>query len=206
MAISFNDSNGSAKASANRYKYVDGENTIRLVGGVLPRYVYWVDGPGNKRVPFECLGFNREKEVFDNIEKDWVREFFPDLKCGWSYCMQGIVDGKLVLVDLKKKLWEQVRTAAEDLGDPTDLDNGWDLRFKKVKTGPLAYNVEYQLQVLKCKSEPVSAEDKELVANMKSIDDIVKRPTPNEQREALEKLRETTNPNTDSEIEEEFKI
>jgi len=42
-------------------------------------------------------------------------------------------------------------TAAEDLGDPTDPETGWDVMFKRVKTGPLPYNVEYQLQVLKCK-------------------------------------------------------
>ena len=206
MAISFNDSNGSAKAAANRYKYVDGDNVFRLVGGVLPRYVYWVDGPGNKRAPFECLGFNRDTETFDNLEKDWVREFYPDLKCGWSYSMQAIVDGKIVLVDLKKKLWEQIRTAAEDLGDPTDPENGWAIRFKRVKTGPLAYNVEYQLQVLKCKNAALTDAEKVLVSEMKPIDSIVKRPTANEQYEALKKMQESAEPNQDPDIEKDFDI
>ena len=42
---------------------------------------------------------------------------------------------KSKVVNLKKKLWEQIITAAEDLGDPTDPESGWDVQFKRVKTG-----------------------------------------------------------------------
>ena len=85
----------------------------------------------------ECLSFDRNSERFNNQEKDWVREYYPDLKCGWSYATQCIDNGEVKVVNLKKKLWEQIITAAEDLGDPTDPETGWDICFKRVKTGPL---------------------------------------------------------------------
>ena len=152
MAIKFNQHKGSAqKNSISSFQYRDGDNQFRLVGDILARYVYWIKGENEKDIPLECLSFDRNLETFNNKEKDWVREYYPDLKCGWSYATQCIDGGVVKVVNLKKKLWEQIITAAEDLGDPTDPTTGWDVKFKRVKTGPLPYNVEYQLQVLKCK-------------------------------------------------------
>ena len=152
MAIKFNQHKGSAqKNSISSFQYRDGDNQFRLVGDILARYVYWIKGENEKDIPLECLSFDRNLETFNNKEKDWVREYYPDLKCGWSYATQCIDNGVVKVVNLKKKLWEQIITAAEDLGDPTDPTTGWDVKFKRVKTGPLPYNVEYQLQVLKCK-------------------------------------------------------
>ena len=154
MALSFKQTKGKAQTSkVESYEYKDGENSVRLIGGVLPRYVYWVKGTNNKDIPIECLAFSRDKEKFDNLEKDWVQDYYPDLKCSWSYAVNCIDprDGKVKVLNLKKKLFEQILTAAEDLGDPTDYDTGWDVVFKRNKTGPLAFNVEYTLQVLRCK-------------------------------------------------------
>ena len=124
--------------------------------------------------------------------------------------MQCIHDGKVKVINLKKKLWEQIITAAEDLGDPTNPETGWDIRFKRVKTGPMTYNVEYQLQVLKCKPRPLDEEERALIANLKSMDEIMTRPTPESQRELLEKIvRGVSNSdsNTDDEaLEQEFKV
>ena len=156
MALSFNKSAGGAKKSSiTSYQYRDGDNEVRLVGDLLARYVYWLEGKNGKQIPFECLSFDRDEERFNNKEKDWVREYYPDLKCGWSYAMQCIAGGEVKIINLKKKLFEAILTAAEDLGDPTDPETGWDVKFKRVKTGPLPYNVEYQLQVLKCKQRPL---------------------------------------------------
>lgn len=210
MAISFNKQNGSAKKSnLNTYAYVAGDNTVRIVGDILARYVYWIKGENDKNIPMECLSFDRDAEAFTNKEKDWVREYYPDLKCGWSYATQCIVDGQVKVINLKKKLWEQVITAAEDLGDPTDPDTGWDLRFKKVKTGPLPYNVEYQLQVLKCKERPLTAEERELIVDLKSMDEVMARPTPDAQKELLDRVNAgsvNTTKDEDEMLEEEFKI
>jgi len=210
MALSFNDQRGSAqKADFATYKMADGENSVRIVGDILARYVYWVKGENGKNIPVECLAFNRDTESFDRAEKDWVAELYPDLKASWSYATQCIADGKLQVFNLKKKLWEQICTAAEDLGDPTDIEKGWDIKFKKVKTGPLPYNVEYQLQPLKCKPRALSDSERGLIADIRSMDDVMKRPTPEQQKEFLDKLRNNesaASKSAEEALEEEFKV
>lgn len=192
MAIKFNDTKGSAvKEKIDQYVYKNGDNSVRMVGDILPRYVYWVKGNNNKDIPMECLSFDRNLEKFTNKEKDWVREYYPDLKCGWAYACQVIdpSDKKVKVLNLKKKLMEQIIVAAEDLGDPTDPETGWAVHFKRVKTGPLVYNVEYQLQALKSKKAPLTDEERALVANLKSMEEVLVRPTPDAQHELLERIR-----------------
>lgn len=213
--VAFNKAKGTAqKNSIEQYQMRNGDNAIRFVGDLLARYVYWIEGENGKSIPFECLSFDREKEAFTNVEKDWVREFYPDLRCTWSYAIQCIditdgVEPKVVIFNLKKKLLEQIKTAAEDLGDPTDPDNGWGIYFKKVKTGALAYNVEYTLQVPKCMKgqRPLTAAEKAAVAAAKPIDELLVRPTADAQKELLERLRKGDQAeNVDDTLEEEFDI
>ena len=205
MALTFNQSKGEAqKSKVKSYTYVDGDNKVRLVGDICSRYVYWLKGENDKNIPMECLSYDREKETFNNLEKDWVREYYPDQKCTWSYAIQCIHGGEVKVFNLKKKLWEQIRVAAEDLGDPTDMETGWDVHFKRVKTGPMAYNVEHQLQPLKSKPRALTEDEKELVANLKSMDDVLPRPTADAQKELLDRLREGAGNSSDESIEEDF--
>ncbi len=205
MAISFNKQKGSAqKGNISSFQYRDGDMEFRLVGDILARYVYWIKGENDKDIPLECLSFDRNEERFANKDKDWVREYYKDLKCGWSYATQCITNGEVKVVNLKKKLWEQIITAAEDLGDPTDPVNGWDVKFKRVKTGPLPYNVEYQLQVLKCKHRPLNESEMELVGALKSMDVVMPRPTADAQKELLDRIRGANAQNVDEELEAEF--
>ena len=197
MALSFKNTKGKAQSNkVESYEYKDGENTVRLVGGVLPRYIYWLKGTNNKDIPVECLAFSREKEKFDNVEKDHVNEYFPEAKCSWSYSVNCIdpKQNKVVALNLKKKLFEQIVTAAEDLGDPTDYDTGWDIVFKRVKTGPLAFNVEYTLQVLRCKPRPLTEEERAMADAAKSIDEKFPRPTEAEVKALLEKITSNQDP------------
>ena len=191
MALSFKNTKGKAQSNkVEAYEYKDGENTVRLIGGVLPRYIYWLKGTNNKDIPVECLAFSREKEKFDNVEKDYVNEYFPDAKCSWSYSVN-IIDpkqNKVVALNLKKKLFEQIVSAAEDLGDPTDFDTGWDVVFKRVKTGPLPFNVEYTLQVLRCKTRALTDEERAMAETAKPIDEKFIRPTEAEVKALLEKI------------------
>ena len=99
--------------------------------------------------------------------------------------LSALITGQIKVVNLKKKLWEQIITAAEDLGDPTDPNTGWDICFKRVKTGPLPYNVEYQLQALKCKPRALTEDELTAIADLKSMDDVMSRPTPDAQKELL---------------------
>jgi len=193
MALSFKQTKG--KAASNKvesYEYKDGENTVRLIGGVLPRYIYWLKGTNDKDIPVECLAFSREKEKFDNLEKDYVPDYYPDLRCSWSYSINCIdpKDGKVKALNLKKKLFEQIVTAAEDLGDPTDYDTGWDVVFKRQKTGPLPFNVEYTLQVLRCKPRALSDTERELAEKAQNIDEKFPRPTADEVKALLDKIAE----------------
>lgn len=191
MALSFKQTKGKAQSNkVEAYEYKDGENVVRLIGGVLPRYVYWVKGANNKDIPIECLAFSREKEKFDNLEVDHVPQFYPDLRCSWSYSVNciDVKNQKVVALNLKKKLFEAIVTAAEDLGDPTDYDAGWDVVFKRVKTGPLPFNVEYQLQVLRCKPRPLTDEERAMADAAKSIDEKYPRPSAEEVLALLEKI------------------
>lgn len=200
MALKFNDSKGGAQKGANMYTYVNGENRIRLIGDIAPRYVYWIKGENDKSIPMECLAFDRNIEAFNNKEKDWVKEFYPDLKCTWAYAMQAIVDGEVKLVNLKRKLFEQIMETSDDLGDPTDPEKGWDVVFTRKKTGTHAFNVEYTLNPLRCTKRPLNDEEKALLAELKSMDEVMPRPTPEAQKELLEKV---TRGNNSSEVDEE---
>lgn len=191
MAISFGNTKGKAQSKkVDAYEYKDGENVVRLIGGVLPRYVYWLKGSNGKDVPVECLAFDRNEEKFNNLEVDHVPEFFSDKKCSWAYSINCIdpKDGKVKVLNLKKKLFEQIISAAEDLGDPTDYSDGWDVVFKRAKTGPLPFNVEYTLQVLRCKKRSLSEEERAAADAAEDIDSKYQRPTPEEVKKLLEKI------------------
>ena len=210
MAIKFNQAQGSAKKEKiDQYTYKEGDNKFRLVGDILPRYVYWIKGENAKNIPMECLAFDRDTETFNNKDKDYVREFFPDLKCGWAYAIQCIdpSDGNVKVVNLKKKLMEQIMVAAEDLGDPTDPETGWDVHFQRVKTGPMAFNVEYRLQALKCKQRPLTEEEQASIADIRSMDDVLPRPTADAQLELLQRVTQPADAaEAPSDVDSEFSI
>jgi hypothetical protein len=67
------------------------------------------------------------------------------------------------------------------------------------------FNVEYQLQVLKCKPRELEDWEKDLVANLKSMDDVLPRPTADAQ---LELLRRVNNQGDEpsQEVSEEFDV
>ena len=210
MALKFGEAQGSAKKSSiDQYTYKEGDNVFRLVGDILPRYVYWIKGENGKNIPMECLAFDRNTETFNNKETDHVRSFFPELKCGWAYAIQAIdpQDCKVKVVNLKKKLMEQIMVAAEDLGDPTDPETGWDVCFQRVKTGPMAFNVEYRLQALKCKSRPLTESEQEAIAEIRSMDDVLARPTPDAQLELLQRVTQPEGgAEAPSDVDSEFSI
>jgi hypothetical protein len=187
MALSFANTSGKA-VSSNAYKYKDGQNSLRLFGGIMAIYGYWLKTAEGKPIYLECLSFDREKEKFTNVEKDWVQHYFPDSKCAWGYNIMALdtTDNKVYTLPLKKKLFAQIQEAAKDLGDPTDLDNGWTVVFTKAKTGSQAFNVEYTLNVLRCKKEPVTDEQREAIEAAPSIDELLPRRTPDEIKQIIE--------------------
>lgn len=194
--MKFTDSKGEAQKGANYMKLEDGTNRFRMVGDILPRYVYWVNN-GKANLSFECLAFDRNQEKFTNVEKDWVVDLYPknnqgkDTQCAWSYAVQVIdrADGKLKVLTLKKKMFAQIRKIAEKLGDPTDPETGYDIIVEKVKTGPHAFNVEYnldQIEMMSTYQNEQPEEDAGIIAELKDIDDVLPRPTPDEQKTQLQ--------------------
>lgn len=181
MAIQFNKIKGAAKKSGVTYmKLADGDNTFRIVGGILPGYTYWVKGAAGNNFPFDALQFDRETESFDNSRGCPVRdagvknEKGEDLNCQWSYKCQVInkATGELEVLQLKKGMLTEIITVAQDMEiDPTDTETGTWLTVNRAKTGPKAFNVEYKLRQMKCKSSPLSAEELELIKDLQPIEE-----------------------------------
>ena len=207
MGLAFNAANGSAKKSGLDYiKLEIGENKFRMVGEILPRYCYWKK-LGDNNIPVECLSFDRNKERFTNIEKDWFKHYFSDQKCVWSYVIQVIDlnDGKLKLMGLKKKLYDQISDLANDLGDPTDPKNGWDVIVEKKKTGPHIFNIEYKLKERAINKRELTEDEMVEFEKVKPIDDLIPRQDADEQKAFIESNwvnKEETN--TNSEAVDEF--
>ena len=67
------------------------------------------------------------------------------------------------------------------------------------------FNVEYQLQVLKCKPRELEDWEKDLVANLKSMDDVLPRPTADAQLELLRRINNQQDEVSD-EVSEEFDV
>jgi len=180
MAIQFNKLNGGAKKSGVTYmKLADGDNTFRIVGGILPCYTYWVVGAGGRNLPFEALQFSRETEAFDNSKGCPVSDLGlldakgETLRCQWSYKCQVInkATGQLEVLQLKKGMLTEIISVAQQLElDPTDLETGTWLTVNRKKTGPKAFNVEYSLAQLKCKSTSLEDEFRPLVADLVAIE------------------------------------
>lgn len=212
MGIKLTSSAGSAKKKTlNQYQYRDGANAVRIFGDLLPRYIYWVKGENDKNLPMECLEFDREKESFTSGEKDWVKVHYPDLKANWSYSIQcvDLSDNSVKIFNLKKKLMDQILTAAQELGDPTDLDNGWEVHFKRTKNGPHVYNVEYTLDQIKClkNTKPVTDEQRAAIAEATPIDELLPRPTAEQQKELLDRIASGGgDSNVDESIDDDFDV
>ena len=209
--LKFGESAGGAqKTRADSFEPKMGENSVRMFGPLIARYVYWIKGENDKNIPFECLDFDRAKERFGTGKKDWIKEFYPDLKCGWAYAILVLdpSDGKVKIWNLKKKLTESIISLTKDpeLGDPTDAESGWDIVFEKKKTGPLPINVGYELMQRKLKQRPLTDTERAAIAESKSIDEMLPRPTADQQKELLEKLRAGASENIDEDVGEEFKV
>lgn len=215
--LDFNKITGSAQKSEVKYtKLAEGDNTFRILPrSILPGYMYWVKGANGKDLPFECLQYDRENEKFNNFIADPVKDANlkdkegKDLRCQWSYRCQVInkSTGGVEVLQLKKGILNGIIDVAGQMGiDPTDVETGTWFTVKKAKTGPLAYNVEYTVKQLMCKSEPLGEEDLAMLVDLKKMDELFKLETYAEQAARLAKhlsgakeVEEATKDNVDSE-------
>jgi hypothetical protein len=168
-----------------------GDTRVRLIGGVMPRYCYWVVTKEGRKMPVECLQFDRETETFNNNADDPFKELNEDIyadKPQFAYVCNVIdrSDGKVKLLDLRSTIYAQIVDYATnaDYGSPADEAEGYDITIKKEKTGPLPQNVKYTVIPARGNS-PLTEEEKSL--ELFSLENIFKRPDYKTQKEWLMK-------------------
>ena len=166
-----------------------GDNKVRLVGDVMPRYCYWVTTTEGRKMPVECLEFSRETEGFDNSAPNPFKEIdeavYSD-KPQFSYVCNVIdrSDGQVKLFDLRSTIYSQIvdYAANPEYGNPADTETGYDITIKKEKTGPLPQNVKYTCIPARA-SVALSKEEQAL--DLFDLNRIYKRQTYDEQKEWL---------------------
>lgn len=137
-------------------KFGNGKNVVRIVSGVLPRYVYWLSNKDGQAAPFECLRFDRDKERFIRGKADPVHDMgFTEkdldpktqqkvpLKPKKNYLAVVIdrADNKLKLMEVKATILTGIQSIMGQLGleDPSDID----ITISKAGTG---FDTKYDVQ------------------------------------------------------------
>lgn len=165
-----------------------GDTKVRLIGDVLPRYCYWVVTTEGKKMPVECLSFDRETETFTSADDPFkeIDEAIYSDKPQFSYVCNVIdrSDGKIKLLDLRSTIYAQIVDYAvnPDYGNPADDKEGYDVTIKKEKTGPLPQNVKYSIIPARSNS-PLTEAEKGL--ELFDLNRIYKRQSYEEQKEWL---------------------
>jgi len=183
---------GGQRKEIDRLKFEIGDTKIRLIGDVVPRYVYWVTTKEGKKAPVECLSFNRETESFNDGVPDPIKEITSEatggeeLKPQFAYVCNAI-DRKAKSVkvfDLKSTIFKQIVDFAKNVeyGSPADPVNGYDLTIKKEKTGNLPQNVKYTV-IPGRSSTPLTEEEQKMETY--ELSKMHKVPTYEEQKEWL---------------------
>lgn len=171
-----------------------GDTKVRLVGDVMPRYCYWVVTKDGKKMPLECLQFDRDTESFNSTTRDPFKEINPDVyaeKPQFAYVCNVLdrKDNRVKLLDLRSTIYAQIVDYATnpEYGSPADSESGYDLTLKKEKTGPLPQNVKYT--VIPARSSK-SLSEEERALELYDLSKIFKRQTYDEQKQWL--LENTT--------------
>jgi hypothetical protein len=193
--VSWDKAKGNAGSGSGQRREIErltlpiGDTKIRLIGEVLPRYVYWVVTSEGKKMPVECLQFDRQTEGFNNNAKDPMKEIDEDIysdKPQFAYVCNVIdrKDNKIKIFDLRSTIYKQIVDYATnpDYGNPADDDTGYDITIKKEKTGPLPQNVKYSVIPARSNS---SLSEAEKSAELFELDKIYKRQSYEEQKEWL---------------------
>lgn len=184
-----NTGGNSQRREVQRLSLSIGDTKIRLMGDVLPRYVYWITTNEGKKMPVECLRFSRATEQFDDTQPDPFKELdeaiFAD-KPQFAYVCNALdrSDGQIKLFDLRATIYRQIVDYASnpEYGNPADDTSGYDITIKKEKTGPLPQNVKYTCIPARA-SVALTAEEKTL--EKYDLDRIYKRQTYDEQKQWL---------------------
>ena len=193
--VAWDNAKGKQASSSQQKREIErvalgiGETKIRLIGDVMPRYCYWVVTKEGKKMPLECLQFDRDTETFNNNIKDPFKDIDPEVysdKPQFAYVCNVVdrKDGRIKLLDLRSTIYAQIVEYAKnaEYGNPADTETGYDLTIRKEKTGPLPQNVKYSIIPARS-SKPLTAEERE--AELYDLSKIFKRQTYDEQKQWL---------------------
>lgn len=168
---------------------VNGDVKIRFIGEVLPRYVYWVINKEGKKLPIECLQFDKQTESFNSSLRDPIKELPPEIyaeKPQFAYVCNVLdrSDGRIKLYDIRQTVYKQIVDLARnpEYGNPADPVKGYDITIKKEKTGPQPQNVKYTCTPSRT-SKPLTED--ELKLELYSLDKMYKPQTYEEQKKWL---------------------
>jgi hypothetical protein len=180
---------GGQRREIERLTLPVGDTKVRLIGEVMPRYVYWVVTTEGKKMPVECLRFDRQKETFNDSNKDPMSEIDEEVysdKPQFAYVCNVIdrSDNKIKIFDLRSTIYKQIVDYATnpDYGNPAADDAGYDITIKKEKTGPLPQNVKYSVIPARNNS---SLTESEKSLELFELDKIYKRQSYEEQKQWL---------------------
>ena len=189
--VAWDQTRGNTKADKKVIERLtlNGDVKVRFIGEVLPRYVYWVITKEGKRMPVECISFDRTNETFNSNAPDPMKELPPEIyadKPAFAYVCNVLdrSDGRIKLFDIKSTIYKQIVDYARnaEYGNPADLEKGYDITIKKEKTGPLPQNVKYTCVPART-SKALSVDERNL--ELFEISKMYKRPTYDEQKKWL---------------------
>lgn len=189
QSLAWGESKGEAAKNGLPFMKFQKDNQFRIVSGIVPRYVYWVNNSEGKPRTFECLAFNRKTERFDNATPDPIKDLgltqkgegkdagkMVPLKCKRAYVCLAInrATGKIEAIDLKKSIFDGVMDTAAQLNkSPLEFD------IFVQKTGSTWTDTKYTVQQLKCGSHKLTDEqlatDQELINACEDISELFPR-------------------------------
>ena len=203
MSNFLNTTGEAIKNNINYAKLGFGTTQIRLVGDLLPGYCYWLTNAAGKKMKAPNLAFNPDTETWIPGAADPVRElgFTEKNEKGETVPMKSKRDyniniinrasGKAEVLALSKTMFDAIVAYCRDTGttDPTKLELFID------KTGNAAQwtSIRYNLNVVKTMTTNADQEkvaefqkdDEAIIADIKPIREIFKRPTVEELRASI---------------------
>ena len=200
----FMQSKGEAVKNKVAYaKFGMGVTQIRLVGDLLPGYVYWLENTAKNKFKAPNLAFDPKTEAwikgavdpvceFGFTEKNEKGETVP-LKSKRDYQIQIInrASGKLEVMSLSKTMFDAIVAYCRDTGveDPTTIElfiektgdaNKWNsIRYKLNEVRTMKFNADT------ASVAELHEKDATILAEMKPIAEMFPRPTADELREQI---------------------
>lgn len=151
QALNWGETNGEAISNKVTYmKFNEGTNTIRIVGNILRRYIYWLENVKGAKLPFENLDFSRETEKFMNTGLNPVKElglqsrdYYGNLEFNKDGSPKPLGSKKAYLVpvinrasnaveymELKKGIFDGINEVMAKLNDPKQIKKFVDTDYR----------------------------------------------------------------------------